>query len=330
MPEQPIANVSVPSATPDADDGGALIRTYAAELPALTDAQRAAFDRQCPAEKADALGVRTKARNVRADAERFSRVMHEALAAPRGGLGYRKLRFRYFLEGILSLRESIEKDEGKGRTAGTAHLGVEKARETALLSREMLIERLRSFAEGDEVRFARISDALGGTKDDDAILRSLKTLLELAAEWLASPDPLDQALADGAGLDKELMLDAEGARAALSEARATSSGEGPKGSSRDSVETNRIEGRVLFEMRYAMRLFEAAHGRDALSPRLIPSSGTRHVLVRSRKPEAEEQAKEVKPGGDGKPAAPAEGGGKTPAPVDQPPVAGGNTPPKPA
>lgn len=318
MPEQPIANVSPPPAAPDADDGGALIRTYAAELTALTDAQRAAFDRQCSAEKADEWGARTKARNVLADAERFARVMHAALAAPRGGLGYRKPRFRYFLEGILALREATEKDQGKGRTVGVAQATAEKARETALLSREMLIERLRAFAEGDEVRSGKITTALGGTKDDDATLRSLKALLGVATDWLASPDPLDQAMADAAGLDAEMVADAEAARAALSGARATSVGEGPKAAARDSAETNRIEGRVLFEMRYAMRLFEAAHGRDALSPRLIPSTGTRHVLARSRAQEAEE----------------AGGGGATPpaGPKDQPPAgpdAGSNNPPKP-
>lgn len=84
------------------------------------------------------------------------------------------------------------------------------------------------------------------------------------------------------GLDAATLNDLESARTALAAAHGTSLDSGGK-VSRDSPATNRIEGRVLFEMRYAMRLFEGAHGRDKLSPRLIPSAGTRHVLVRSQR-----------------------------------------------
>ena len=74
------------------------------------------------------------------------------------------------------------------------------------------------------------------------------------------------------GVDTALLDALETARTALSNALSTYQGSGGK-VWRDSPETNRIEGRVLFEMRYAMTLFEGAHGRDALSPRLIPGAG---------------------------------------------------------
>jgi hypothetical protein len=284
----PVASITTQTATPD-DDGGVLIRTYADALPALTPAQRQAFDRQCSAAKADDWGTRTKALNVLHDAERFARIIHDALAAPRGGLGYTTARFLYFLEGILTLRGAIEVDRGKGRTVGTAQVSIGKAHEDALLGRELLIERLSAFAEGDEVRVQQIADAAGTSKDDDALLRSLKALVDCTKDCMASSDAVDQALAESVGLNPALVADIEARRAVLSEARSAALGEGPKMRQLDSAATNRIEGRVLFEMRYAMRLFDGAHGRDALSPRLIPATGTRQVLARSRPKKAEAQ-----------------------------------------
>ena len=301
-----LATVNEPSSTPDGDDGGALIRSLLEALPPLTDAQRSAFTRQCSAEKADDWGTRTKAINVLHDSERFARDIHSALAAPRGGLGYTKPRFRFYLEATLDLRDKIAKDRTRSLAQSTAVVSVEKAHDVALVTRETLIERMHAFAEGDDVRASAVAQAAGSTKDDDAILSSLDALLKLARGWLTKPDPADQALADSVGLDSATLDSFESARTALATAHSTSLGSGGK-VWRDSPETNRIEGRVLFEMRYAMRLFEGAHGRDGLSPRLIPGPGTRHVLAPNRKVKSGGAAAQPAAGqpagedGDGKP-----------------------------
>ena len=283
------ATVHEPSASPDEDDGGALMRGYLGEVPALTDPQRAAFTRQCTAERADELGRRTKAGNVLRDGERFASTMRGALAAPRGGLAYSKPRFRFYLEAVLDLRDHIAKDGERSLTQNDAAVGIAQAREAAVVARETLIERMNGFAAGDTVRTASVAKAAGSTKDDNAILSSLAALLKIARGWLINADPTDQALAESVGVDTGSLDALETARTGLSDAMAKFQGSGGK-VYRDSPETNRIEGRVLFEMRYAMTLFEGAHGRDALSPRLIPGPGTRHVLAPSRKATAEEPA----------------------------------------
>ena len=299
----PAATVNEPTTPADPDDGGALMRSYLGELSPLTDPQRSAFTRQCSAEKADDWGKRTKAINVLHDSERFARVMHGALAAPRGGLGYTKARFRFHLQAVLDLRDHVEEDRAAAQAQSKAAVGTEKAREVALLARETLLERLSAFAEGDDPRAAALAKAFGSTKDEDALLVSLAALLKLAKTWLGSVDADDQALAESLGLDQATLTGMEAARADLATAHSASLGSGAK-VWRDGPATNRIEGRVLFEMRYAMRLFEGAHSRDALSPRLIPGPGTRHVLApssRKGKPEETEQ-----------PATPTDGGASTP------------------
>jgi hypothetical protein len=283
------ATVQEPSPSPDADDGGALMRSYLGEVPALTDPQRAAFTRQCTAEKADDLGRRTRAGNVLRDGERFATTIRGALAAPRGGLAYSKPRFRFYLEALLDLRDHVAKDGEQSLTQSDAAVGIAQAREAAVVARETLIERMNGFAAGDTARTASVAKAAGSTKDDNAILSALGALLKVARGWLKNADPTDQALAESVGVDTASLDELTTTRTGLADALAKYQGSGGK-VYRDSPDTNRIEGRVLFEMRYAMTLFEGAHGRDALSPRLIPGPGTRHVLAPSRKGAAEEPA----------------------------------------
>jgi hypothetical protein len=288
----PLASIPAPT-TADDDDGGQFIRDCTARYPDLTPAQRAGFDRKCPVEKADDWGTRTKAVNVLHDAERFARIIDEALGNPRGSLAYGAVRFRYLLDGTQALRAAIEVDQGAGGVV--APVTVAKAHEDALLARDVILERLNDFAEGDDIRAAEIAKAQGNTKDDEAILRSLKSLAKLAKDWMSSPDPIDQAMAQTALLDDTSLQATLDARSALSDARSATQAGGPKAPVRDSPETNRIEGRVLFEMHHAMTLFEGAHARDKLSPRLIPSTGTRHVLARNRKKPAPTPAEAPKP-----------------------------------
>jgi hypothetical protein len=233
------------------------------------------------------------------DAERFAKVIHDALGAPRGGLAYSKARFRYLLEGTLGLRASIVADRGGGRGQSTAVVSAEQAHDGAIQVRETLLERLRAFAEGNVVRTQEIRDALGSTKDDDAILESLDALSKLVNGYLQNGDDADRALADSLLLDKALFADVAQAKVDLAAARRDKQQAGQKVVT-DSPATNRIEGRVLFEMSFAMRLFEGAHARDSLSPRLIPQTGTRHVLVRKGSKAAAEDP--AKPGDEAKPA----------------------------
>lgn len=195
------------------------MRDYHAALDPLTDVQHAAFDRQCSAERADDWGKRTKAVNVLHDAERFATTIQGALDEPRGGLAYNKVRFRYLLEGILGLRASIVADRGGGREQGSAVVSAGQAHSRALQVRETLLERLHAFALGDVVRLHEISDALGSTKDDDAILDSLDTLSTLAKGYAGSGDAPDAALAESLLLDKAFFIDVAQARTDLADAR---------------------------------------------------------------------------------------------------------------
>ena len=263
------------------DDGGAFVRKCLAELAALSPAEKRAFSKQCTDAVATALGARTKAINVLHDSERFAGVIHAALAAPAGGLSYGSSRFRQLLELTDALRTSIAADGTKLAQTGAVQTGVDEAHRKALSVRERLVEKLSAFATGNATREKAVSDALFDTKTDDLVMESLKALAKLARDWLALTGEEDVALAKSVHLDETSAADADAARGALAAAHGDGIGAGAK-VVRDSPATNLIEGRVLFEMRYAMHLFEGAHGRDATSPRLVPGPGTRPVLAPSR------------------------------------------------
>lgn len=260
------------------DDGGALVRRLLAKYLAPSALETRAFTKQCSAATAASLGGRTRAVNVLHDAERFAAAIPPSLAAPKGRLAYGAPRFRFFLGLVDSLRTAIDKDRGALAETGALKDGAASARREAMAARELLIECLSAFAEGNAAREGRLSKALLDTKTDDLVLASLLDLAKVARTWLAGKSEEDRALAKSVGLDDELIAEADAARTKLAGAHDERLGAGAK-VIRDSATTNALEGRVLFEMRYAMRLFDGAHARDARVPRLVPTAGTRQVLV---------------------------------------------------
>ena len=84
-------------------------------------------------------------------------------------------------------------------------------------------------------------------------------------------------LLDAAGLSNEMVEEARSRAASLANASADATLEGTA-KHLDAPPVNAAEGRVLVEMREAMRLFGEANERTAVVPKLIPGPATRHVL----------------------------------------------------
>ena len=113
----------------------------------------------------------------------------------------------------------------------------------------------------------------------DRKARSLTALADLAESWQERPTDAAKALVASVELSP---CDVEAARAAAKALLAAASEE-PQSSGRISVRdlptVNRAEGRVLLEMRIAMRFFERAHRENSIVPKLVPGPATRAVLA---------------------------------------------------
>jgi hypothetical protein len=220
-------------------------------LPPLTQAQRSAFRSQFSDAQCDALGTRTKAEAVGRDARAWAATIDASLRKHPDVLRrYGKARFAWFLECIRDLYQALDAQRAARGSVGASKRQAGYAREAARAAREDLLEALEMIVGGSEAERESLSAASGAARSNEEIARSLRSLADLAEGWLKERAAGDATL--------------EG-----------------KGTARDAPAVNRIEGRLLLEMRIVMRVFARAHERNAVVPRLTPGPGTRPVL-RSR------------------------------------------------
>lgn len=276
------------------------------EQPALTAAQRQAFAARFSEPACEAMGGKTKSDGVLRDALEWAGVMARALRKHPDVLRrYAGARFTWFLECVGQLIDAREAQASAGDTTGLARAREERARKAALAARTELIEALETLVEGDAEAEAALDGTVGSVEKNDALVSSLRGLSSLAGEWLARSDAASRALVESAGLSLHEVGAGEEAADALIAASADKTLEGQV-IVRDVPEVNRAEGRVLLEMRTALRVFGQAHEKDRRVPRLVPGKATRSVLGSRTSKVTQEPEPDAEPGA---PVAPAEGGG---------------------
>lgn len=269
-----VARPSVDAAT----SATATLEKLAARWPAVSGAEIEAFDSLCSTSQCEDLGKRTKSADVRDEAVRWAIQMDGAMRAYPGALSaYSPKRFAYFLHAVHSLALEIEIESGRRQRIGTLQTAAENAREAALKARGQTIERLATFAGNRATEKATLARAIGSAETNDLLARSLRALAHLEVEWLELMDPASKVLASAAGL---LQNDADELQAlALSfSSRASEASMEGRRAFTDTPTINRIEGRVLFEMREARRIFGAAHEVSSVVPKLQAGRALRAVF----------------------------------------------------
>jgi hypothetical protein len=249
------------------------------DLPPLSIVEREAFralfdDAQC-----EALGGKTDAAEVCAEAAAWARTIDAALKAhPHALRRYSPARFAFFLEQVRDLGRAIEAQErGYGGDGDGARWLLELSRVAALSVREELLGVLRLLAGGNARERELLEWAAGTAETDEALADSLEGLATHAHKWLERRDPQTLALVASVAL-RESDVDA-GRSAEMALRDAMKGVQAPKAPGEpDLPSTDRVEGRVLLEMRVAMEVFAKAREKNHLVPLLTPGAGTRKVL----------------------------------------------------
>jgi hypothetical protein len=247
---------------------------------ALTQIERRAFREQFSEAQCDEFGSRTKAEAVCRDARAWAPTIDAALRKhPEALRRYGRARFAWLLECIRDLSEALEAQRAAQGSVGASKRHASSVKEAALQARDELLETLEILVGGSAGERGALSTATGTTESPASIARSLRDLAELAEGWLKRDTEEAKALVTSVDLATGDVDTARRAAEALDRAVGDSALEG-KSVARDLPSVNRVEGRVLLEMRTVMRVFERVHARSAVVPRLVPGPGTRSVLGR--------------------------------------------------
>lgn len=244
--------------------------------PPLSEVHRDAFRSLLGEEEAEALGNRTVAEKVLADVQRWAPVIDRALRDhPYELRRYGAPRFVWMLECANRLDEAVTSQqvassspEGQRRALARA-----EARATDVL--EDLATATSVVAASQPPVAEKIAAARSLADGGDAV-SALRALADVADELGRSYDQRTRALVASVGLHSEDAASARAASAALEAAKNPTAGAGSK---EDLPTTNRIEGRVLSEMRFAKAMFDRARARDPRIPVLEAGPGTRSVLA---------------------------------------------------
>jgi hypothetical protein len=283
-PAKPLAvsqSQNEPAASQFAADLLTVTSTLAA-LPPLTDVQRKAFEGQFSVERCDKAGVRTKAADVLADGVAWVPIIHKTLTAQSDAVRrYRLSRFVWLLESLQALASAIEAQKTGVGSVEEARKRAENAYNAAAAMREDLLLVLGTLAGDTEADRNALETARGKVTDANTLAASLKSLATLAGQWLKREDAAAKALVESVDLTKADIDKAHRDADELIAATSSASVEG-KREVRDTPPVNRIEGRVLLEMQLVMGIFESAHKRNKMVPRLIPGAGTRSFLAPKR------------------------------------------------
>ena len=252
-----------------------------ASWPAITDVQRAAFTAQHEEARCDQLGARTQSGGVSKDAIAFAHVIDATLRKNTGDAlrRYSPARFAFFLECIVALdRARDEQDAGKD-AAAPARRSLEHARLRAATVRRELHHALEMLVGDEGLDRLELDRASGSVDTDRAMVSSLNDLARLADAWLRRPDSESKALVASVDLRRGDVDLAWATAAELDSALERASGKRVSYAGHDTPTVNRAEGRVLLEMRHAMRAFAHASEINKQVPKLSPGAATRSVLA---------------------------------------------------
>ncbi len=241
-------------------------------LPALSSKLRGAFRLSFTDEQCDAWGLKTKAEVVLKEAEKWIATMDRALKRD-PDVAYSRRRLAFLCELVVLLEDELARTTSKN---GGEHLSARSAAlSLANNARADLVRRLRAMAGGRQKILGEVSqhqpDSLGSVPD---VQESLTALISLATRLRR--DEMDEALADDVGLTESRLNAAYSALEAL-----TGAGELSLNSAEyegDAPSVNRIEGRVLRELRLAQRLFAEAKEAGVRAPTLAAGPALKGVL----------------------------------------------------
>lgn len=253
-------------------------------LPALTGKLRMAFRAAFTDEQCDAWGQKTKAENVVKEAEKFVATMARVLKDHTDS-AYSRRRLTFLCELLVLLEDEIAKttDTGMNELRATRSAVLEVANN----ARKDLVRRLRAMAGGQQTLLKELSKvAPGDDRSASDVQDSLTATIDLAQK-LRRNDVME-ALADDVGLTEARLNSAYAALEALTGAGDVSLNAAAYEGDAPSV--NRIEGRVLREMKLAQRLFNEAREAGISLPALVAGSSLKTIFDK---------------GGDGEEEAPA-------------------------
>jgi hypothetical protein len=263
--------------------GAGALAELQARWPGLSDNEIEAFGSLVSNAQADGLGMKTKAEDVLREATRWALVIDEALRSYGDGAlkAYSPRRFAYLLHTATKLEAVLGRTQGKRPSTEGSRTHAEDTRKEAMTARAEAVERLSTYAGLRAAERTQIEDAMLTDTDTsaDLLVRSLRKLAFLEIDWLERNDPTSKVLAENAGL---AYANAEALRAyadmlSAKKVAAILSG---RTDDQDTPTVNRIEGRVLFELREAKRVFDGAHAKNAVVPQLSYASSIRHAFER--------------------------------------------------
>ena len=243
-------------------------------VPPLAPTLRVALDGQKTAKECETLGANTQGIGVYREAGAWAAQMHITLTQfpvvqEQYGLG----AFAYFLENVhalglnLGAQKSTHAASSVSSQAGALSLKV--GRET----RNKLHAVIGNVLLGNEALEGKFNALRGTADNEDEVSTSLKRSAEFGDELrIQSPE-----LAKEFGLTEALTASARAAAINVIQGR-TDRSLGGAARATDTPATNRAEGRVLFEMRRAMKVFNAA-AEQGYGASLVPGPATRGVLA---------------------------------------------------
>lgn len=256
-----------------------LLQAIAPKWPALTSEDRDLFLSKYSVDKCERAGSTTKSEGVLSDALGWAPLIDKALTAHPAQLRrYSGERFSWYLACVQGLANERALQQTKGGDAALQKTAVVRAEKAALEARAELVESLEELVEGDEAAEEALSRALGATDRADRIVESIVALVAVARGWLSRTDVRSKLAVKHSGLR---AADVDATELAGRSLAAAAAGKNLEGALlvRDSPEVNRAEGRVLLEMRAAMRVFNRANARDKRIPKLVPGAATRGFLT---------------------------------------------------
>lgn len=243
------------------------------QLPKLSPLLREGFESMWTGKQCDAWARRTKAIDVLHQAHDWLIVASGALAREdHEDVPYSKQRLAWLAELTVRLEEEI---------AGTPKpdvVAARLARDAAFDESRQVRARLRSrmvlLVGGDEERGAALAIANKGSRTPAEVTAALTHLRELLVRWRR--DARLRVLADELGLDESLLVRAEESARLLrdTELRAASAG-AERG---DPPSVNRVEGRVLRELRALQLAFVAAREEKLDVPALKVRPAMKSIL----------------------------------------------------
>ncbi len=249
-------------------------------LPALTGKLRAAFRSAFTDEQCDAWGAQTKAKNVIEEASKFVATMNRALNDTTD-VTYSRRRLAFLCELLVLLEDEV------AHTSDDTSADLRSTRGAALAvannARKELARRLRALAGGQQKllgEVAKVAPESEGSPSD--VQDSLTATIDLAVKLRRNE--IMEALADDVGLTEARLNSAYSALEALTGASSVSLNAAAYEGDAPSV--NRIEGRVLREMRLAQRLFNESREAGVSVPALIAGPSLKAIFGKADAVEA--------------------------------------------